>query len=390
MSYETNPLEKTLFFSSPLQDYSLPLKIDFFENLLFSVVDAYADDQSFQDFRELFSRNHRLAYDSGGFQFLTKKLTDPNPMKTLETYERLDYQSHDLLLQLDLPPAHHEPPQRRLELIQQSAAFYHQMVQHNQAIIPVVHGWTTKELTASLEMINDPDVIGLGSYLATNTRGITAVASGAAEEKLQRTKVSTVYRRLGQAMNLLFRQPTEADVFVLGAGNMNMLHLAFASGARFTDGSSWRTSASLFQIYVPEQATRSVGSQRQTAAPLKTADLRILRGLHREDDYPFTAIPFRQLLDLFHMNGQTGFIVRAVHNAYVLQVETRLANTFANDPDGYWRYLKKRWADSPFWKSRMNYLRKTLLLEQVPDDMTTFTQLPLSLPKNEPKEGEQR
>lgn len=91
-------------------------------------------------------------------------------MKTVDLYRRIGVESKDLPIQLDLPPTYHTPKPQRLALVHQSAEFYWRMVEHIPFVVPVVHGWDYEELTASLELLEDPDNLAAGSNLATASR----------------------------------------------------------------------------------------------------------------------------------------------------------------------------------------------------------------------------
>lgn len=91
-------------------------------------------------------------------------------MKTVDLYKRIGVQSKDLPIQLDLPPTYHTPKPQRLALVHQSAEFYWRMVEHIPFVVPVVHGWDYEELSASLELLEDPDNLAAGSNLATASR----------------------------------------------------------------------------------------------------------------------------------------------------------------------------------------------------------------------------
>ena len=381
---------KQLFLSTPLSEYELSTN---FDNVLLSVAEAYKSEK-YTDLRN--KLNGRVCYDSGGFQFLMGKLSNPDPIKTLEVYDKLGYTKKDLLIQLDLPPNFFDSPSNRLELISRSALFYHKMKEKNDSIIPVIHGWTNDELKKSIAQIFDADTIGMGSYLATVTRGVglgtysattrpkprvgnqyVSIASGTAEEKQLYTPVKAVYSRLGQALSLLLKTDIP-NIFVLGAGSLNMMHLCFASGARYTDGASWRIAARFWNIYVPEKTGKTLATRRQTGSPLKDEDIKILRELHKESNYPFNSLSFEELMKYLRADKKTGFLTRAIHNAFVLDYETKtIANSFATDPDGYLKYLRKRWSKSKYWLKRMEIVREAIRSSYVQTDLTTFIKFPL-------------
>jgi len=142
--------------------------------IMLGIFDFYKKPSKAEGYREkkLLSDWHRPAWDSGGFQYLMGKLplSEADPMKTVDIYKKVGVTPKDLPIQLDLPPTYHMPSQDRLGLIHLSAEFYWRMVEEIPYVIPVVHGWTYEELSASLELIEDPDKLAAGSNLATAAR----------------------------------------------------------------------------------------------------------------------------------------------------------------------------------------------------------------------------
>ena len=408
----SDTLSKKLYFSTPLEEYDLAANLSL-ENVLMSAFPAYKTNK-FDNIKELFS-DCNLCYDSGGFQILMnpEKFDSVDPYKTLEVYERLQYGPDDLLIQLDLPTDFYDSLEKRQEWITKSALFYHQMKEQNKQVIPVVHGWTKKELEYSLESVSNPETISFGSYIATETRGTkaaigsygatqrvkpgvgnqyvgigayaakevpqitkAAVSSGSAEERQKFTPANIIYSRFGIAMSLLKKKGID-NILALGAGGLNMMHLAFAAGARMVDGSSWRIASRFFSIFVPEKAHRSFSTKRRTSTPFGKEDDKILRELHKESDYPFSDLGYQELLDSLAADKKLGFVTRAVHNAFVLQWEIKnIANKYANDPEGYWDYLiNKRWEKSHHWRKRALLVQKALTDDFVQTDMRAYLKM---------------
>lgn len=139
--------------------------------IMLAVTDFYKKPVKADGYRKKsFTDWHRPAWDSGGFQFLMGKLPNPDPMKTVDLYKRIGVKAKDLPIQLDLPPTYHMPKSERLGLVHLSAEFYWRMVEHIPFVIPVVHGWDYEELSASLELLENPDKLSSGSNLATAAR----------------------------------------------------------------------------------------------------------------------------------------------------------------------------------------------------------------------------
>jgi len=140
--------------------------------IMFSVADFYRNPEKARDYRSIFTDQHRLAEDSGGFQFLMGKLPleKCDPMKTVEIYKNIGVTRRDFPIQLDLPPRYSLSKEERIALIVKSAEFYHMMCQEIDWTVAVVHGWTYEELRLSLDLIEDPDKLAAGSFAATATR----------------------------------------------------------------------------------------------------------------------------------------------------------------------------------------------------------------------------
>jgi len=161
---------KTIYLTDQLQGHPDIKSIS--NEIMFSVTEFYKNPEKADNYRSIFTDNHRLAEDSGGFQFLMGKLPleKCDPMKTVEIYKNIGVKRKDFPIQLDLPPRWQLSKEERRVLIIKSAEFYHVMTQEIDWVIPVVHGWTFEELALSLQLIEDPDKLACGSFAATSTR----------------------------------------------------------------------------------------------------------------------------------------------------------------------------------------------------------------------------
>jgi len=417
----SDSLSYRLFHSTPLEEYELALNLAL-KDVLMSAFPAYKSKR-FDGIREKFAKTNsqvNMCYDSGGFQFLMKPELFDNidPMKTLEVYERMGYHKDDMLIQLDLPTDYYDSPEKRDDWITKSAVFFHQMRERNKQVIPVVHGWTYEELSRSLEMVQNADTIAFGSNSATETRGTTnvalgsytaterpkpkvgnqyvgigtysvkevpsvmkvkkvAVSTGSAEERRKFTSPKIIYPRFGLAVSLMKKQGME-NILALGGGGMNFMHLAFASGCKMVDGSSWRIASRFFSFFVPETANRRLKEMIKPTCKMATPeDIVKLRELHKISEYPFSDIPFQELLEGLAAEKKHGFLTRSIHNAYVLKWEIEnIANKYINDPDGYWKYLlEKRWVNSRHWRPRAKLVRAALTDDYVQTEMRSYLKL---------------
>lgn len=367
---------RLVFLTHCLDQLDKPAVYRVFRELMFSVAPAYSNLKRFAGLRRLLNGNI-IAYDSGGFQFLTGRLGRPDPRRTVDVYKALGFTGRDFLIQLDLPPRPDMPPEERRRLIVRSAEFFHVMRGELPNVLGVVHGWSREELEYSLSLLEDPDRIGLGSYfsqtyahgylqrVAVGSYTVTTVAthSGSAEGVLFRVKRRVIFERLVTAMNLLRNR----DVFLLGASNPNTFHLAFLLGARYADGSTWRLAAKMHVIFLPEKGRYSIGKKRVNKR-LKDPDL--LKRYWK--DSLFSDIPFEEWFSILKSGGRRGFEARALWNAWVMKCEEAIANEYVNDYDGYLKYLEKRWRDNSYWRSILRFVDRRVKSPYVREDLTVF------------------
>lgn len=415
-----------IFLTHNIEQLDKPMVHKIFEKLMFSIEPLYEKVSlgKYVGFRRIFS-NHVIAYDSGGFAFLLGKIKQPpDPGKTVRIYKSLGFNRKDFLIQLDLPPQYFMCKEERIALIVKSAQYYHYMRSKlNGNVVGVVHGWDLEELKLSLELLLDPDkialgtyipvtkpyamktiglgsyaaravlpektvatpsclaesktffktlgnkLIGLGSYANTKnsiawSRKTIATPSGNAEKVLQRVPKKVVYERLTLAFNLL----RDYEVFCLGGSGPNTAHLIFYLGAKYIDGSSWRLAALLWRIYVPELGEFSVG-KKKIAKRLNDRAIAKIREYYYES--PLRDISFNHFIAKIKQNGTEAFVLRALWNAYVMKVEEEIANNFACDPDRYYKYLSKRWSNSP-WRRVLDFVTRRLKQHYVQYRLTLF------------------
>jgi hypothetical protein len=148
------------------------------KEVMLAVADFYKSPSQADGYRKnRFTDWHRPAWDSGGFQFLMGKLDNPDPMKTVDLYQRIGVTEKDLPIQLDLPPQYILPSEERMALVYKSAEYYWRMAEEIPFIVPVVHGWTLEEATTSLRLLDDPDLLGCGAMLNVGGTGVDNVTS---------------------------------------------------------------------------------------------------------------------------------------------------------------------------------------------------------------------
>ena len=332
---------------------------DVFDDLMFSVAPAYRNIKRFINFRK--SLNGRVAYDSGGYQFLIGRIKDPpDPLRTVDVYRKLGYRESDFLIQLDLPPAYFLPKDERLKLIRKSAEFFHVMKAELKNVLGVVHGWEQDELQLSLELLTADNILSVGTYAATS---IIASHAAQAEMVVQRTPRKIIFQRLVDVSYLL----RDYIVFMLGCSNPATIHIAFLLGSKYADGGAWRIAAAHHVIFIPEHGRYSIGKKRISK---RLTDLSLLKKYYYESPFEPSFNDFVQML-------RSDFKVRALWNAWVLKYEEKIANEFATDPDKYHKYLCKRFEKNKFWSHVLRFIWSKYKQKYVQTNLKIFLKQPV-------------
>ncbi|MHA1229216.1 MAG: hypothetical protein ACTSRP_09130 [Candidatus Helarchaeota archaeon] len=315
--------EKRIYISNIVKNF------DFIRQILYSIIPCYRKRNSIKKIGNVLKKiKAKKCYDSGGFGYLTGRLSESelDPDKTLKIYEELGYKQDDILLQLDLPPYYEMNKKMRLELITKNIGFYNYQRCKIKQIIPIIHGWEKDELEYNYSMVE--------SHLYAICNNIN-LAIGSYFGTKRKVELEKILLHLSDAFNVL----KDENIFVLGAGNPNISHTMFALGAAATDGCSWRIDAAFGRIYIPEKSAVSFyNGKRYTGRRIRKEDIEIIKEIHNYDDYPFADTDFYELLKLLKKRS----VIRQYHNAYVLMIEEKIANSFSNNPEAYYKYLKKR------------------------------------------------
>ncbi len=115
--------------------------------------------------------NRRIMIDSGGFKGYSQDF-DLSIATVLKIYDAAQLSHFDHVIALDRAPLPFEDPKIRKEKIASSNQNYTAMKAQNSQVLPVIHGWTPKEINLSLSPIVDQDLISFPSYftLLTNNK----------------------------------------------------------------------------------------------------------------------------------------------------------------------------------------------------------------------------
>ena len=360
-------MSRTVYITQRLDTWNLPDLRQLFREIMFSVAPAYSNITKYVKLREHF-KNCKIAYDSGGFSFITGKLKNPDPRKTILVYRLMGFKPGDFLIQLDLPPKPQMSKNERLKLIEKSAKYFHIMrAELGDSVLPVVHGWSREEILESLKLLENPEKLCIGTFLskiyAHNYLQKVAIGTYNVQTVLFKVSRNQILERLVQALNLL----RERKIFALGAGNPNTIHLMFLIGATYTDGATWRLAAKMHCIFIPHDGRFSIG-RKNVNKPLK--DINLLKKWWKNS--PFNYMSFSQFWKTMRLENRRGFALRALWNAWVLKEEEKIARQYAYDPEGYHKYLAKRWANLGYWRKALEYVWRRLKQPYIQPKLTVF------------------
>lgn len=296
--------------------------------------------------------------DSGGFQ-LIRKNEELNPLDTVGIYRDAQLTPGDACIQLDCCPIPRLPEPERMKVIAQSGNNYIQMREAapNQPLLFVVHGWTHKELKASLKFAKSEGSIALGSYfamLALPANLTMRIMPGVwPEGTLQGEMQKQIIKRFLNFDEILQHDPDIADarVHVLGATGANSSHVAWFMGLEQTDSSSWRKKAAFGKIALPGIAEIGISGRKTTFGVMKWQER--FDALLRACECPVCnghTLPERMEI------LKNSFQMRAVHNAWIYLEERNVARELVGTTR-YLPFLQKRFARSHFWKLFLRKIR---------------------------------
>jgi len=202
----------------------------------------------------------------------------------------------------------------------------------------------------------------------------------------KRVPYTVVIDRIAMVLNYLRE---DYDVFMLGGASPHMQHQVFLSGAKWTDTSAWRVKAVLGEIYLPDHSSghSSFGIGYSQKAKRMDEEARdILIDCLEDPRHPFSGMHWKRFMEVGHMlmpqwkrkvlkhNYEARpFVLRAMHNAYVLKCrEEEIANEYVNDPDRYYRYIKKRVKERPILSKRLTALWNRIKRPYVQEDLRVY------------------
>lgn len=215
------------------------------------------------------------------------------------------------------------------------------------------------------------------------------------KKKKKTVPYGVIIDRITMVMN---RLREDYDVFILGGASPHMTHQVFLSGAKWTDTSAWRIKAVLGEIYLPDHSSGhssfGVGYSQKARingrlhGPERMDDeaVRILKDCLADPRHPYSGMYWKDFMRVAHMlmpkfkrevlkrnYPARPFVLRARHNAFVLKFrEEETANEYINDPDRYYKYLKKRLAPRKILSNRLTKLWNKLKRPYVQSDLRVY------------------
>lgn len=225
--------------------------------------------------------------------------------------------------------------------------------------------------------------LAVGSYVATAVRN-----------SKKRVSYKVILDRIAMVTN---RLREDYDIFMLGGASPHMQHQLFLSGANWTDTSAWRIKATLGEIYLPEHSNghnafgigysqkARINGKLRGPKRMDQEGVAILKECLADPRHPFNGMYWKDFMRLGHMlmpkfkreclkrhYPTTPFILRGMHNAFVLKLEEEIANEYVNDPDRYYHYLRRRLRPRKILYNRLASLFDGLKRPYVQQDLRIY------------------
>jgi len=181
---------------------------------------------------------------------------------------------------------------------------------HDIVLMPVVHGYTLKEIKracAEIKDIIDPKVVGVGSLVPI----------------LKYMKTSTILKLNGMntikfminAISIIRKEFPNSFLHVFGVGSVSTMHLMFSLGVDSVDSMSWRMKAAYGAIQLPGIGDRFISPKNSRK---KLMEEHLLSKCECPICVNKSLKERKKALD----NSKYGtFYNRAIHNAYIFKKE---------------------------------------------------------------------
>lgn len=335
-----------------------------------------------------------VTYDSGGFQHMANRMKPKSKQKSLwyytperciEIYNTLGYENQDILIQADYPIIPIDSEKVVKDLYTKNIKSLEYMFNISKNVIGTIHGWTKHDIDKHIIKIND-----ITGRRQIAFGGFTSLKNNSWRRKLEKYGLETknIWHQIIDRMIYCIKKNYNKDIFVMGAGNPQFMHILFAYGIRWVDGASWRIDAQFGRIYILENTPIGIARRKKPVARQKTIEdedflERLISGEY--DNYKkFLIYPLGSFAanidDLYNIfeNGiplktiekGSSFTARALHNAFVCRLELDIANKIIREDPTlqlYKKYIKNRFRNSPYYKGIVNYFSESWEKEEVPD-----------------------
>jgi tRNA-guanine family transglycosylase len=245
-----------------------------------------------------------VVMDSGGFQFIKRKMLDVDPREILNLYVQ-SKPNYGVILDHPIGPNLTKKDVRRRQLItlRNTKLMLKLHTHHNPRLIPVVHGYdsnSTVWFIKKLQGLGDFDFVGVGSLVPFiyNMKGVFDT------------------ERAIEIISCVRKMLPQNKIHVFGVGSTFTMHLMFYAGADSVDSSAWRMKAAFGAIQLPGIGDRHVSNRK------------------RHKKYPTLSKEEKRMLDKckcpacrnYSIEGlRNSFKLRAIHNAWVYQKECERA-----------------------------------------------------------------
>ena len=236
--------------------------------------------------------------------------------------------------------------------------------------------------------------IGLPSNMPGRKRAVGSYVATAVRNSKKRVSYKVILDRIAMVTN---RLREDYDIFMLGGASPHMQHQLFLSGANWTDTSAWRIKATLGEIYLPEHSNghnafgigysqkARINGKLRGPKRMDQEGVVILKECLADPRHPFSGMYWKDFMRLGHLlmpkfkreclkrhYPTTPFILRGMHNAFVLKLEEEIANEYVNDPDRYYKYLRKRLRPRKILYNRLRSLYDRLTRPFVQQDLRIY------------------
>jgi len=269
--------------------------------------------------------------DSGGFLIQKNQNFSINVDDVIEVYRK---SSPDMIVSLDYPLSPTSSEEENIKNWKKTLENYEIMRKEFPNIVPVIHGYSKKQIKLACDAISayEPSFLGIGSLvpLMRSVKGTKDIINlnGFSKEKDYSSKKYVV-----DVIKYVRNKFPDSFLHVFGIGSASTMHLMFALGVDSIDSMGWRLKAAYGAVQIPYTADRflsSLGGKRKNRPIFNDEEKRIFNnckcGIHEDYDYE-------------HIDAK--FEPKAIHNAYVfLQENLKAINEIKNDE--YYSFVEQR------------------------------------------------